>query len=252
METSRDKKIIETYWNKRADSYEKLEWATKSSYLFTFLNAGQFNIRDSVLDIGTGTGIITHALSSSIKKAVGVDICPRMLKHSMDTRSDNETFLKAEAARLPFTSQTFSKVTARMVFHHVIENTQKAMDECFRVLKKGGIMVFSEGVPPSTRVRPFYTEMFKLKEERLTFMEKDLVSLMKNSGFKITQKIIHWNRRSSLKNWLSNSGIEHSKQKKIYQMHLDLDDSGKNDYNMVHHNGDCFIDMKFAIIIGKK
>ncbi len=245
-------KTNEKYWDKRADSYEKLEWATKSNYLFTFLNSGLFTADDLVLDIGTGTGIIPHTLSSSIKKAIGIDICSRMLKHSIDSRADNEVFLKANVQELPFASHTFSKITARMVFHHVIENTQKAMDECFRVLKKDGVMIFSEGIPPSEKVKHFYTEMFKLKEERLTFMEDDLVKLMESSGFKISQKIIHWNRKSSLKNWLLNSGIEHSKQKKIFQMHLDLDEAGKKDYNMIQDSDDCFIDMKFAIIIGKK
>ena len=113
-------------------------------------------------------------------------------------------------------------------------------------------MVFSEGVPPTQHVVPFYTEMFKLKEDRITFMEEDLERLMKNAGFKRIRKLIVWNRRSSIKNWLVNSGIPQKNQDTIFQMHLDLDPRGKKDYNMVIENRDCLIDMKFVILSAEK
>ncbi|MBI4982295.1 MAG: class I SAM-dependent methyltransferase [Candidatus Omnitrophica bacterium] len=175
-----------------------------------------------------------------------------MLSQAHKQKNDNIEFLQMDATNLRFSEGCFTKLTARMVFHHIIENTQKAMDECFRVLKKGGRMVFSEGIPPSEHVKGFYTEMFKLKEERITFMEEDLDELMVNSGFKIVKKTIHWNKKSSIRNWLENSGLDTARQDEIFKMHLDLDEKGKKDYNMVIENGDCYIDMKFVILVGQK
>ena len=246
----RDKR--EEFWKERAKNYESLEWAIKGGYLHAFLDAGEFQSHDSVLDIGTGTGIVAHTISPYVDKVTGIDISSDMLSHAFEHRTNKEEFLKMDATRLGFEGELFSKVTARMVFHHIINDTQKAMDECYRVLKPGGKMIFSEGVPPTARVKPFYTEMFKLKEDRLTFMDDDLGGLMENSGFKNIKRTIYWSNGSSIRNWLGNSGLPLETQEKIFQMHLEMHEHGKKDYNMVIDNGDCLIDMKFVILVGEK
>ena len=240
------------FWAMRAKKYNNLEWANKGDFLHTFLNAGAFHESDSVLDVGTGTGIIAHTVSPFVKDIVGIDISDEMLKQAADPMFKNIAWQRMDAHDLKFKAETFHKLTARMVFHHIIEHTQKAMDECYRVLKKGGLMVFSEGVPPTEHVKPFYTEMFKLKEDRITFMEKDLKALMQNAGFKDIQQHLFWARGASIRNWLNNSGLPQKTLDTIYQMHLDLDAQGKKDYNMQIKNDDCFIDMKFVILTGKK
>jgi len=242
----------EKFWKTRSTCYEKLEWATKSGYLHSFLDAVKFKKEDVVLDIGTGTGIIAHTISPHVKKAIGIDISQDMLDHALAHQVGNEIFMKCDAKKLPFPDNQFSKVTARMVFHHIIKDTQEAMDECARVLNKGNYMIFSEGIPPSEHVKPFYVDMFKLKEERITFMENDMERLMRNAGLKIVDKIIHWNRKSSIKNWLENSGLDKKIQDKIFKMHIDLDNRGKKDYNMILKDNDCLIDMKFIILVGEK
>jgi ubiquinone/menaquinone biosynthesis C-methylase UbiE len=247
MKNTRDE-----FWKSRSRQYEKLDWAIRGGYLHSFLDAGDFNADDYVLDIGTGTGIIAHTIAPFVDKVVGIDISGDMLEHAFQHRTEKEEFLKMDATNIEFRDGIFTKVTARMVFHHIMENTQKAMDECYRVLKKGGKMVFSEGVPPTEHVKPFYVEMFKYKEERITFMESDLEKLMKNAGFRIAKKVIHWNKRSSIRNWLENSGLERTTQDHIFRMHLDLDEQGKKDYNMALADDDCFIDMRFVILVGEK
>jgi len=242
----------EAFWKARVKNYEKLEWAIKGGYLHAFLDAGAFGENDYVLDVGTGTGIIAHTLAPFVKKTIGIDVSAHMLKKARQHRTANEDFVKMDARSIKFGDKTFSKVTARMVFHHILNNTQKAMDECYRVLKEGGRMIFSEGIPPAEHVKSFYIEMFRLKEERLTFMESDLLALMKKSGFSNIKKAIYWLRQASIRNWLENSGVIKEKQEKIIQMHRDLDSRGKKYYNMQENRDDCFIDMKFVILIGER
>ena len=242
----------EEFWEKRAKTYEKLEWAIKGGYLHAFLDAGDFHSDDNVLDVGTGTGIVAHTISPFVNKVIGIDISDDMLSRAFEHRTSNEEFFKMDATDLKFDEKSFTRVTARMVFHHILADTQKAMNGCFRVLKPGGKMIFSEGVPPSVHVKPFYIEMFKLKEERLTFMNSDLISLMRNAGFKNIKEIIYWSRKSSIRNWLDNSGLGEGAKKAIFDMHINLDEQGKKDYKMFFGNGDCFIDMRFVILVGEK
>jgi len=243
---------INDFWKQRSQKYGNLEWAVKGDYLHEFLNSGQFCEADTVLDVGTGTGIIAHAIAPFVKQVVGFDISEDMLARAKHDTHKNIQLFRMDAHDLKFDDESFTKITARMVFHHITEHTQKAMSECFRVLKKNGLMVFSEGVPPTEHVKEFYTEMFKLKEDRITFMEDDLVSLMQQGGFKKIDKKVFWIRQTSIRNWLENSGLPQETQDKIFEMHIALDDQGKRDYSMQIRDNDCFIDMKFIILIGQK
>ncbi len=251
-QTEKSSKEDIKFWSMRAKRYNSLEWVNKGDYLHAFLEAGAFHEDDAVLDVGTGTGIIAHTISPFVKRVVGVDISEDMIRQAANPAFRNVEWKRMDAHDLQFPGGTFDRVTARMVFHHVTSRTQEAMAECNRVLKKNGVMVFSEGVPPTRHVVPFYTEMFKLKEDRITFMDEDLIRLMKTAGFRSIKKKIYMNRGASIKNWLVNSGIPQKNQDAIFKMHVELDTRGKRDYNMVLKDGDCFIDMKFVILTGVK
>lgn len=240
----------EQFWKVRSKKYNNLKWVTDKSYLNAFVSSGNFNKEDIVLDVGTGTGIIAHALAPLVKEVIGLDKSQDMLEHS--NWKDNKYFIKRDIRDPLFYDGVFDKVTARQVFHHILENTQKAMDECYRVIKKGGFIVLSEGIPPSPEVKKDYAEIFKLKEKRLTFLEKDLIKLMRRAGFKKIKSIIHMMKNFSIKNWLENSGLPVKKQNEIFEMHVSGSEVFKKAYNMKIANNDCLIDVKSLILVGEK
>ncbi len=240
------------FWRMRSRRYNKLQWARNQGYLHFFLHLGRFSKKDSVLDIGTGTGIIAHSVAPKVSQVTGIDISPQMLVQAREKAHANETFLQGDVHALEFPNDYFSRITARMVFHHVVKDSRQAIKECHRVLKPGGLMLLSEGVPPSKRVKPFYVKIFKLKENRLTFFEEDLVGLMKAGGFKSVESKVYRSRKMSINNWLKNSGLPDAVQKKIFDLHLGLSKEGQKDYNMKITADDCIIDMKFVVVIGKK
>jgi len=241
----------EEFWKIRSKQYNNLNWVNDKPYLNAFISSTDFSKEDLILDVGTGTGVIAHALAPLVNEVIGLDISQDMLEHS--NWKDNKYFIKRDIRESIFTDSIFDKVTARMVFHHILEDTQKAMDECYRVLKNGGKMVLSEGVPPTTEVKKEYKDIFALKEDRLTFLEDDLVDMMKKAGFRDIKVITHIMHNFSIKDWLEKAGgITKEKQDKIFEMHVTASDVFKKSYNMKITNGDCIVDVKNLIIVGVK
>ena len=244
--------LAKQFWAVRAQGYQQLEWASRKGYLQAVVAAGDLRPGDHVLDLGTGTGIVAHAISPLVAEVVGVDLSSEMLAHARASRVANEVFEEGDARHLRFADNCFDKVIARMVLHHLIEGGEKTMRECYRVLKPGGALVLSEGVPPDPSLGDWYTRMFALKEERLTFFEQDLVSLVKKGGFAVQKVLTHVSPQVSIGNWLRNSGLPQERQDRIMQMHLELDEEGKKHYNMTLTGDDVLCDFKYVTVVGRK
>ncbi len=153
-----------------------------------------------------------------------------------------------------FTNNMFDKIIARMVFHHIVNNVDIAIKRCYDMLKEGGKIIVAEGVPLSDEpyVMEWYTNMFKLKEERRTFTPTELVNRLKKSGFKtiITREYIM--KSFSIRNWLINSGLKQRECKMIMNLHLSADEKIRKVYNMQSVQGDCLVDTRNVIITGEK
>jgi ubiquinone/menaquinone biosynthesis C-methylase UbiE len=240
----------EEFWKVRAKQYNELQWANEKNYLNAVVEAGDFKKNHLVLDVGTGTGIVLHAIAPKVHEVIGLDISQAMLEHS--NWQNNKYFVKRDIREPFFHESVFDRVVARMAFHHIIENTQKAVDECYRILKPGGKFILSEGIPPNKQVKKDYIEIFKLKEERITFMPEDLKEMMEKAGFKNILTSTYVMPRMSINNWLEKSGLPSQKQDKIFEMHICASDYFKKAYNMKIIRGDCLIDIKYVILVGEK
>jgi len=175
-----------------------------------------------------------------------------MLKVAVKRGCPNIKYEYGDIANLKFNEAVFDRVTARMVFHHLDGIAEKSMSECFRILKNNGLMVVSEGIPPHPSLKGWYSDMFRLKEKRLVFLKEDLIDLMKSAGFRVVEARNYVSRKMSIVNWLENSATPREVKKKIFNMHLSLDRSGKRMYNFKLKDNDILVDFKYAIIVGKK
>lgn len=240
----------ELFWKIRSVQYDELEWVKDQSYLQIIVKAMELNEKDFALDVGTGTGVVAHYVAPFVKEIIGMDISSDML--DLCRWKNNSYFFRWDIRDSIFKENVFDKIIARMVFHHIIDRTQEAFNECYRILKKGGIFGIAEGVPPAKRVKKKYIEIFKHKEERLTFYESDLVNYMENAGFRNIKITIYKQHNMSIRNWLKKSGLPQEKQQIIYDLHVNAPDYFKEDYNMEIKNNDCFITFKNAIVTGVK
>ena len=111
----------------------------------------------AVLDLGVGGGRTTPYLSHNTSRYVGVDYASEMIRVCRE-KYPNLEFLEADASDLSyFASGSFDVVVmAYNGFDYVIpeEKRVRCCEECYRVLKPGGIFLFSSHNPRSILVRP--------------------------------------------------------------------------------------------------
>lgn len=92
-----------------------------------------------VLDYGCGIGVLTNKINSAF--VVGIDISKSLI--SVAKRKSKKLFVICDGERLPFKSAIFDRIIGRGILHH-LPNPTKAAKEIKKVIKTGGVIVFSE------------------------------------------------------------------------------------------------------------
>lgn len=113
------------------------EWHKQNiKKMVTLIDKDKLNRK--ILDNGCGIGILGDYLPD--RDITGSDISSEMLKKA---KSRIKALVLADSEKLPFIDNTFDVIFARSLLHH-LPNPQKGIDECFRVLRPGGQIVFQD------------------------------------------------------------------------------------------------------------
>lgn len=112
--------------------------AYESSLLLEFLNPKSGEL---ILDAGCGTGIFTLDILQKGARVVGIDISLPMLRRAKE-KSKEYSFhgVTADMLALPFPREIFDRVISSTALEFIPEGEQ-AVQEMFRVAKKGAIIV---------------------------------------------------------------------------------------------------------------
>lgn len=89
---------------------------------------------NTLLDIGTGSGVFAEAFSKAGLKVSGIDINEEMLEEARTYAPDSE-FKLGSAENIPSDDEEFDAAFFGMVFHEV-SDYKKSLSEAFRVTKK--------------------------------------------------------------------------------------------------------------------
>lgn len=99
-----------------------------------------------ILDLGSGTGYCTKILEQRYKKAkvVALDLAEGMLLRSKSDKRwfDRKRYVCGDAESLPFNDNTMDLIFSNLMLHWC-NHPEKAIAEIHRILKPGGLLLFS-------------------------------------------------------------------------------------------------------------
>lgn len=124
--------------------------------------------QDRILDVGCGAGRTTLALySMGYKQIIGLDFCEQMIQEAIsiqEQRNYSIQFIHGDATDLPFDSEVMDAVL--FTFNGLmqipgLENRKKAFYHINRVLKPGGIFIFTTHDMENDKEHAYYWKQEK-------------------------------------------------------------------------------------------
>ncbi len=156
--------MSDQYWKDEADSfdafYDKENRISPKALVSRFLNARTELLSrlvavdgdSAVLDVGCGSGIHAELLSSRCKIFQGIDSSSQMIAQATRRISklgiDNCEFQVGNAQDQPFADNTFDWAISMGLLDYV-PSPLKVLEECSRILKPHGYIVFTIPKKPS-------------------------------------------------------------------------------------------------------
>ncbi len=96
------------------------------------------------LELGCGTGVCAGYFNSLRQgRYLGLDLAPALLQEGARRHGHRNWFAAADAARLPLASESLDGVFGVAIVHH-FQHPETVLDECYRLLRPGGVAAFSE------------------------------------------------------------------------------------------------------------
>ena len=114
--------------------------------------------RNSVLELACGTGVLSSMLANTDKSVVGIDLTFEYLRTSK--HKVLAAVAQGTAEVLPYRNESFEAVASSYLAKYV--DIKRVVDECWRVLRPGGVIVFHDFTYPSGLMRNLWNAHFAI------------------------------------------------------------------------------------------
>lgn len=154
-------------------------------YILKLLENDSFS---SLLDLGCGTGELLYQIQQKYhsERLVGIDISDKMIDVANEKKIDKAHFILGDTEYLPFDNNTFDVVICNDSFHHY-PSPEKVLDESYRVLKNGGLIIIGDcWQPPLARqIMNIYMKYSKEGDVKI-YSKKEMLSLLSRRFHNVT------------------------------------------------------------------
>lgn len=193
--------VSEEYWGRFPDTYDKrMEYVVGRELIEDIIQElNRLPELGELVEFGCGTGIYTEVIVSKAKRMVATDLSDSLLAVARTRIGDHPkvTIQKENCMAASFSSGALDSVFMANLIH-VIESPSRLLDECYRILRKSGILVIVtftdkemicwEKIKMGLR---FVKSWGKPPAQTHSFSPDNLASMMTEAGFIIeTSKVL--------------------------------------------------------------
>jgi ubiquinone/menaquinone biosynthesis C-methylase UbiE len=160
----------------------KLRWERRVKMLTELIKP-----ENTALELGCGTGYFTKEIAKTGANIVAIDISPELLAIAKNNVPyTNVSFVEENAYNMTFEDCRFDYITGSSVLHHL--DIGKAISEIYRVLKKGGIIAFTEPNMMNPQIAlqkniPYIKRKLGDSPDETAFFRWKIARLLRNQGF---------------------------------------------------------------------
>ncbi|MFA6053210.1 MAG: class I SAM-dependent methyltransferase [Methylobacter sp.] len=145
-----------------------------------------------ILDVGCGRGNSFELLDEYFNPdhISGIEVDEILLadaKKQAEARRCSIDLITGNAEAMPYPDQSFDMVFCHQSFHHIVQH-EKAMQEFYRVLKPGGVLLFAESCRKfihSFSIRLLFRHPMDVQKTA-----EEYIDLIKQAGFEVTPENI--------------------------------------------------------------
>lgn len=141
-------KVSRTIWGKdKRFSPDLISGKRSVEKYFTSVVKRYISGDDMVLDLGCGPGSFLSIVAGISQTIVGADITPNFIDECNDLiaqrKISNASAVLIKSGYMPFADESFDRVIMIDTIHH-LEDAAETMDEVYRILRKGGLLLIFE------------------------------------------------------------------------------------------------------------
>jgi len=132
------------FWDRISKGYDRNDKADETYLKMLDIMRGYLNKDDTLMDLGCATGSISIDLSGSVRKVVGIDISPEMVRLAKEKakthRVENVYFARSTIFDERYEPGTYDSVMAFNVLH-LLDDPGNAIKRINDLLKENGIFI---------------------------------------------------------------------------------------------------------------
>jgi len=242
---------IRNQFSKRAKSFDTAaNWMLNDRLINAHLVAAgsKPNGHSRSLDLCCGTGILGKAFLARGWEVNGVDLTKEMA----DEAGRHFKTIVSNIEKLPYEDNSFDVAYLRQSY--MLVDGPKALNEIKRILRPGGIFVFSQSVAFSDEEDgPQYEKIQTARHINMVKYYKtgDLVSELEVNGFKVEHKDF-LQIPESVDCWLNNAlALSSESKEKIFNLIANAPENYKKIRNVRFENGKLYEDWNWVIITAR-
>ena len=154
----RFKSLTIEQFTKQAAGFANSEVTKNDDVLERIVRSAELTPCDFSLDVACGPGLLVCTFARFVRHATGIDLTPAMLDQAKylqrEKKLSNVTWVEGDVSALPFSNNSFSLVTSRYAFHHIME-IRTVLREMVRVCRPGGRILVVDCAPEESKADAF-------------------------------------------------------------------------------------------------